>query len=645
MPLHKIPLCTFRYVGDNRSSATFFYDNQFNIAKAAGGNKPLEKNLSEMVSAEGKQLANLRIAEAFRDSAQQLINTRKTEVYKTMEVAFERLSKLSISKESLLMFTREINSISLDSIAPLYKIDTPKTINPHNNIYLSRNAYFGVSCAQFKHLGVSIRGLDTFNNKAFIGLIDKDLGGICIADSKRQLERVKDKFMNFVHNDFYFDNQQLRALAKNQFSAYIDRIKQKWLSIFSLDNYMDRLSIKDMARNLDLKGNIKAEGVSYKINSLKFTNDVTVYPIFNLNKTKLLYRAKYFPVWSFDEKYFDKLVLRNIFKPPSFKGGIKIRAIDIFTDKQKQLNKLATPNIFMLNSLKYGLKQGIDILKSANYGLLKCSILIKKYEEYSLARNTLGITKEAALAAAMFDEYFINKPSNEKGIEMINRWWVIDATAPEDKLILPHDYNYASSPLSVNSRILPYGTLVAQALHPISYMPYLEDLKGIDIQYGINEMDLSIEIMLEMINFIGLIVGKMASQFANCSGQEAIEFIMELILNWLNLEPIIVAMTNNKSREHYLRTYRWIRWEAEKVWFMADIDPTQDKMHGIKYSGMLFANLLEYMKMHHFNITPIWRNERMDIERNFNRKAQNGDLIKKLDKNKGKRHYSIENRR
>ncbi len=58
---------------------------------------------------------------------------------------------------------------------------------------------------------------------------------------------------------------------------------------------------------------------------------------------------------------------------------------------------------------------------------------------------------------------------------------------------------------------------------------------------------------------------------------------------------------------------------------------------------MLFANLIDYMKYHYFDVVPLWRNLKyMDIERQFNRVATNGDIIKILDKVKGNRHYMIE---
>ncbi|WP_243464693.1 hypothetical protein [Clostridium botulinum] len=230
-----------------------------------------------------------------------------------------------------------------------------------------------------------------------------------------------------------------------------------------------------------------------------------------------------------------------------------------------------------------------------------------------------------------------------RDLKIIKRWWVLEATDPRDEKILPiKDYNYPNNPLLVNSRIKPYGHLIEQNKHPISYAPYM-DFQGIDLDYGKEEMPLSIEIMIDMVNIVGMIVQHSASQFANVSGQEAIEFIMELLLDWLNMETTIEAMNKSGSRDHYLRAYRWIRWEAEKIWFMADKDHTQDKTMGIKYTGMLFANLIDYMKYHYFDVVPLWRNLKyMDIERQFNRVATNGDIIKILDKVKGNRHYMIE---
>lgn len=229
-------------------------------------------------------------------------------------------------------------------------------------------------------------------------------------------------------------------------------------------------------------------------------------------------------------------------------------------------------------------------------------------------------------------------------LEVTKRWWVLNVSGPYDNKILPYDYNYKDKPLWVNRRDVEWGGhYIELKNHPISYMPYLEENKGGDLSYGTKEIALSVEIMLDMTNLLVMIFKHSASQFANCSGQEAIEFIMELFFDWLNLDSTIEEMGHKGSRDHYLRCYRWLRWEAEKVWFIADKDHSTFYGQGIKYAGMLVQNILEYMKDHHFNIVPLWRNVTyMDIERQFNREATNNDIIKELDKLKCQRHYYVE---
>nr|WP_307904111.1 hypothetical protein [Clostridium botulinum] len=300
-----------------------------------------------------------------------------------------------------------------------------------------------------------------------------------------------------------------------------------------------------------------------------------------------------------------------------------VRTSLFFIEKNITTNIVRT-NLFFIENNKFK-----NIYKGESLGLNKSKIKISKRIHMNLIKKfRINILK-------WFFDF--------RDLKIIKRWWVLEATDPRDEKILPiKDYNYPNNPLLVNSRIKPYGHLIEQNKHPISYAPYM-DFQGIDLDYGKEEMPLSIEIMIDMVNIVGMIVQHSASQFANVSGQEAIEFIMELLLDWLNMETTIEAMNKSGSRDHYLRAYRWIRWEAEKIWFMADKDHTQDKTMGIKYTGMLFANLIDYMKYHYFDVVPLWRNLKyMDIERQFNRVATNGDIIKILDKVKGNRHYMIE---
>ncbi|MCS4472462.1 hypothetical protein JQ031_01965 [Clostridium botulinum] len=135
--------------------------------------------------------------------------------------------------------------------------------------------------------------------------------------------------------------------------------------------------------------------------------------------------------------------------------------------------------------------------------------------------------------------------------------------------------------------------------------------------------------MLDLINILMMIWHKSSQAWLRCTGKEAIQFIMELIYDWYTLDT-------SSPNIDYIRAYRWIRWEAEKVYF-CNIE------NGLQAIGLLIANLIDYLKQHHFNLVPVWNNPKaMEIEREFNKAATNGDIMRDLDKLKGKRNYMIE---
>lgn len=373
-----------------------------------------------------------------------------------------------------------------------------------------------------------------------------------------------------------------------------------------------------------------------------------------------------------NNKYVNKLsqelANKDMFKPLNkgykiisklnTKYAYKSNRVNVIKQELKLMYK-TWKTIFNIEGLK-ALGKGLDsIFKSnKNYGLSKGNNSINLPNIKNLNKTSLNIIKsKISFVGKEYSQiytieskpvYRARMPINYKVLphllEVTKRWWVLNATGPYDYKILPYDYDYKNNPLWVRRRDREWGTRYQELrTHPISYMPYLEDNKGRDLHYGTEEIALSVEIMLDMANILVMVFNHSASQLANCSGQEAIEFIMELLFDWLNLDSTIEEMDRKGSREHYLRVYRWFRWEAEKVWFIADKDHTIYCVHGIKYAGMLVQNILEYLKNHHFNVVPLWRNVTyMDIERQFNRTATNHDLMKELDKLKCQRHYFIE---
>lgn len=416
----------------------------------------------------------------------------------------------------------------------------------------------------------------------------------------------KDKLINIVNQ-----NKYLRKKENSQ--------------IFKVDNFkLLGLDFNSLAKSLPNKMVYKSSKLIFKIDS-KYMNKDNIKPVFKLDSPLFMYKT-----W------------QSLFNPQHLKEVAKSYDIIFRSNIVQGINKLVkeTINIPIIKGLS---DSYLRLSKNKTFSMSKCEnpIYHIKGRFMHRARMPIYLPPQRPLHRLRMN---INYKTIPHPLEVTKRWWVLDATGPYDYKILPYDYRYQKNPLWIHRRDREYGTRYQELkAHPISYMPYLEDNKGADLHYGTREIALSIEIMLDMANILVMIFKHSANQFANCSGQETMEFIMELLFDWLTLDSTIEEMDNKGSREHYLRVYRWFRWEAEKVWFMADNDHSQDCMHGIKFAGILVKNILEYMKNHHFNIVPLWRNITfMDIERQFNRNATNGDLMVDLDKLKSKRHYFIE---
>ncbi|MGY0372465.1 hypothetical protein [Clostridium sp. JNZ J1-5] len=669
MPLHTIPLCSFDYVGDTLSSATFRYDAR----------ECLSKNRTKLCYAENKleidkndnkscYSSNIKIN---KNSSKDVVINDDNEIGKNIKIRLDKTNK-SINKStekelsSIEKFIIKENLLELSSNKIEIDMLKGKNLLNMNNIELSKEWKRQLNRDLDYKLDNSNKGVDLDNvstikdiniksniklDRVFEQGIDIN-SNVNVAITRQQildktvsthLDRDKEKRLDVALNNKYVDINITRDIdtkdnilnvnrvaikeADILTSIYLDREnKKKFLKTinsslaykinnFKLDKYsyidVERDNVRDIIKPIDTK--------LFYINTLKriskFNNTL------GLNKDTIYRASKYSTV------ELDKDILNNINKYNVMELD-KDKISKIFKSKSNSIESIRSNNIYKedllgLNKDEIRIYNEIDIK-----GLNKSDTNI--YIPYELnGLNKLRID--------------IYNPYATTDLEVIKRWWVLGATSPYDQKIVPYDYNYSNNPLLVNNRIAPYGNLTPQDRHPISFMPYLEENKGIDLSYGVEEINLSIEIMIDMVNIVGMIVQHGASQFANCSGQEAIEFIMEVLLDWLNLDSTIQEMNSKGSREHYLRCYKWIRWEAEKVWFVADKDHTQDRMMGIKYAGMLFANLIDYMKFHHFDIVPLWRNLKyMDIERQFNRIATNGDIITDLDKLKGRRHYFIE---
>ncbi|PTU25748.1 hypothetical protein DA469_22150 [Bacillus subtilis] len=92
---------------------------------------------------------------------------------------------------------------------------------------------------------------------------------------------------------------------------------------------------------------------------------------------------------------------------------------------------------------------------------------------------------------------------------------------------------------------------------------------------------------------------------------------MNVLNEWWNLESSQNQVNDDKTNKEYERVFRWIRWEAEKIYF----DFKKDYQNNLIYNGnhymeIFTKNLLEYIEFHHYMIVPLYKSlDRMDIMR------------------------------
>ncbi|NFV12660.1 hypothetical protein FDG09_06905 [Clostridium sporogenes] len=660
MPLHKIPLCSFKYVGDNTlSSGIFIYDTRECIAKNNNmtklyykkniieiekgsipnllykGNTKIEKLYNKLLYKENNpiykiynhnlsvknrkiikglsKILNENYFKCVKNKNYHLEKIRINEFTRNKVVHLDIYKNLGLTREQLKQVER-INIIELNNCNNIFNLEDHKKYKDINIGYniklLTRNFFKGLDINYSVNL--QIYNEPTAISKGKIFIVDK----------------LKIRRLHIIRSNININSDIIRNINIKDNIINVSRKDKKGVDI-SRNVYLYRKREKPTYLNNHTKLSYKTN--DFKLNKHNCINVLRTYHIdiiryvcrrlFYINTLNTMHKTN--NILGLNKNNFYKIGKHSIVALQKNITTNIVRTSLLFIEKNITTNIVRT-NLFFVENNKFK-----NIYKGESVSLNKSKIKISKIIHMNLIKK--------------FRINIFKRFLNFRDLKIIKRWWVLEATEPRDEKILPiKDYNYSNKPLLVNSRIKPYGHLIEESKHPISYAPYM-DSQGIDLDYGKEEMSLSIEIIIDMINIVGMIVQHSSSQFANASGQEAIEFIMELLLDWLNMETTIEAMNKSGSREHYLRTYRWIRWEAEKLWFIADQNHTQDKIMGIKYAGMLFANLIDYMKYHHFDVVPLWRNLKcMDIERQFNRVATNGDIIKILDKAKGSRHYMIE---
>lgn len=231
----------------------------------------------------------------------------------------------------------------------------------------------------------------------------------------------------------------------------------------------------------------------------------------------------------------------------------------------------------------------------------------------------------------------IKQNKDEVGLKLYKRFWFLSHTDPEDMMILHNaDYKYEENPVAVdpfkeNWDVYYWKEEPTTAIqkHPI---PEGKEL-------GTQEISVSIEIMVDVVNILLLMWAKFRRAFNGWMGSQAVIGITNTVYNWLQLETSISSMEEKSSKEDYMRCYRWIRWEAEQIALKAREDY---ELHGNYWVEQFILELFRYLEKHHFDTTPIYKGvEKMDEMRNIFEDPQE-DLTIVMDKVKGIRKKIIE---
>lgn len=282
-------------------------------------------------------------------------------------------------------------------------------------------------------------------------------------------------------------------------------------------------------------------------------------------------------------------------------------------------------------------------------GSLEISTPVEKgLKEITTGKPDMEVFKETIGIDISREEEFkkvigeIEKDIEETKIKFNKRFWFLRATDPFDWKVLPYsDYPYSSKPIAFDNEAIPDNWQLDMLWVPRLHEGIAEHPMPLGSSLGKREMEVSVEIMIDVINIMILIWSRMFYNFSGYTGSQAVIRFTKLLYDWLMLETSIDEMESKGSKEHYFRCYNWVRWEAEKVAIKARDDMS---LSGNIYIDEWIFELIYYMENHHFDTMPIFDVvQKMDEYRALLPiDDPQGDINFVLDKVKGMRHKIIE---
>ncbi|WP_253200242.1 hypothetical protein [Clostridium estertheticum] len=618
-------MCNFNYVGDFYNAAMFKYNTTKEI------NKSESKSIYKDETIQIDKLKNTYMSNEIKvinKNDNKLLNKKINDITILNNKMVERVFS-SISKN---------DAKGLYTNAPNINIEYLKNLSSQNVIELSKQNAKELKAIDLRQININHE--KELKNKDDLGFYKTTELELAI-NSSSQLYKIKDvylkdqdvnclniydsKFMEpeitkqiNIQSYYFYNNNNKRYINKVN-DKYFDRINDKQMSkhnnrlmyrynvnkLFKNDiDFLDRITRHDLYLNDSLKLIYRLERKD--INKYDYINGLEKISLKHINKDE-------------SKKYFYRHVLRTTYKnTENYLNRVVI--IPVYKNNQSYLDRENLINLYKETQNYLGREMITTIFKNNDFYLNAMSIIdvYKQIEKKLLDLNILDAYKD-------YDKYLMNTPKNiykeniNKFIEVTKRWWWLQPTSPTDGLVVPNKDYVKMKDIMENTdfEYLRYNS------HPVEWG------QNWGIDYNVPPIGVSVEIMIDLINIITMVWHKNVQGWMSCTGRESIQLLMEILYDWYTLDTSI-------PNTDYYRTYRWIRWEAEKVYFL-------NAQSGLRAIGILISNLIDYMKYHHFNLVPLWRNAKvMDIERNFNRMATDGDLMKITDKLKGKRNYMIE---
>jgi hypothetical protein len=401
-------------------------------------------------------------------------------------------------------------------------------------------------------------------------------------DNEKYFDLISRKDFGKIDNGFYLSSQQVSGGDYNDFTNYLTNVSRKDMFIESGGEH----SLKK----------VLTVGASM-IQSAEFLSKERLWSISVKNDTWIKRSS---------DKDLDKLAFQFLEKSLDPKR--------IFKDDPRFITQNDIARISLDSNIFVRKSELVEFFKPTDFFVNK---LINPNISLHTVRKDLSRIESGKIAKFDYD-------SSVQFLLLNKRWWFIRPTDPKTKINLPViDFPYETRPV------------MGVDEHPIQ--EFAEE--------GMDDIEVSIEIVLELVNMVMHWWHHSYNEAFRGLGDETIQGLMSVLHGWYNLAESQEEIESKESDEEYKRVFRWIRWEAEKVYFDFKSDLANNQIYnGNHYMEILTKNLLDYVQFHHYMVVPLYDSlKKMDSMRAVLGDDPQGDIMKNLpDKVMGDRNYALD---